>query len=472
MSQLVEQLEGLRKALEAGGMNAAPGSLTQGSSLQMEDLSPVMNIATFDDKNIKLQKMFKVVPAKGTMVQYNRQLDYGIFGGSAVLEGAVGQEETSTYVRDIVPMAYYVHTRRVTIQATMIQAFDGVKAEDRVEADAAIKLAADIEFHLFRGKDTFSNAGIFDGNPLAMAQNEPGLTGLDPQIRRSDYDQKTQDLMLGEYGADGSVVIPQNGILQQSIVEDVFARSQMNNGHVEDMYLDPLTHSAYNKQVYGNSAPQRIFLAGSPQQGSGASLNEQWVAGGAIKLQTSRFLSAKTRPARTRLGAPSAPSFAGADSGAAGTSFLANEVYTYAVSAVNEIGESSLSASAPVTVSASGDSISLTITPAGGVYALYFNVYRSIAGGTKLKYIGRVVNSGASTTTFVDLNNKAPGSITAFAVDMRGVEIHELSPFKKAELAMVDLSKINAYFRFICLAVKLPRFSVLVDNVQSAPELY
>jgi len=36
------QLQGLVKALEAGGYNAAPGTLVQGSALQVEDLSPVM----------------------------------------------------------------------------------------------------------------------------------------------------------------------------------------------------------------------------------------------------------------------------------------------------------------------------------------------------------------------------------------------------------------------------------------------
>jgi hypothetical protein len=199
VSETLQKLEVLKKALEAGGMNAAPGSLTQGSALQMEDLSPVMNVATFDDSKIKLQKLFKVSPARGTLVQFNRQLDYGVFGGSAVLEGAVGQEETSDIVRSVVPMAYYVHIRRVTLQAQMVQTFDGVKAEDRVEADAALKLAGDIEFHLFRGRADFSNNGVYDGNPLAMSQGEPGMMGLDPQIRQSDYLQSTQDLMFNEY---------------------------------------------------------------------------------------------------------------------------------------------------------------------------------------------------------------------------------------------------------------------------------
>lgn len=459
----MEQLEGLRKALEAGGMNAAPGTLTQGSALQMEDLSSVMNVATFDESKIKLQKLFKTVPAKGTMVQFNRQLDYGIFGNSAVLEGAVGQEETSTYVREIVPMAYYVHTRRVTLQATLVQAFDGVKADDRVEADAAIKLAGDIELQLFRGKADYSNNGVFDGNPLAMSQQEPGMVGLDPQIRRSDNDYSTYDLMLQEYGADESVVIPQNGVLQQSTIEDVYTRSQMNNGEVEKLYLDPKTHAAYNKIAFGK---ERIVLAGSPQHATGASLKEQFVADGTMSIESSRFLSAKTRPARVRAGSPAAPT-AGAASivAAQGTSFIATEVYSYNITAVSDRGESSASNNVTATINADGDAVQIAITPAAGVTARYFNIYRSESGGTIRKFVGRVVAAGSAAVTYTDLNNKLPGGVTGFALDMRGMEMPELSSFKSVELAQVDLSMIKAYLRFVCVAVKLPRFNVLVDNL-------
>jgi len=40
---MVEQLQQLLKALEAGSYNAAPGTLSQGSALQKEDLSTVMH---------------------------------------------------------------------------------------------------------------------------------------------------------------------------------------------------------------------------------------------------------------------------------------------------------------------------------------------------------------------------------------------------------------------------------------------
>lgn len=458
---MLDKIQELKKALEAGNYNAAPGALTQGSALQMEDLSNIMNVATFQDSAIKLQKELKVVPAKGTLVQFNRQLDYGIFGGSAVLEGSIGQENTSNIARIVVPMSYYVDVRKVTLQAQMVSTFDGVKAEDRVAADAAVKLAADIEFHLFRGKSAYSNAGLFDGNPLASSELEPGMHGLDMQIRQSDAQSNAKDLMFQEYGADTSVAINQNGVLSQSTLEDVYSRAQMNHGAPEKFYLDPLTHGAYNKIAHGK---ERIVLAGSPQQASGAQLKEQWVAGGAISIESSRFLSGKTAPARARLNTPNAPSIAAVNA-ASTTSFIAGEVYSYQVTAANEVGESTASAAASATIGANGDQVNVTITPAGGISALYFNVYRSLAGGSIRKFIGRVKNSGAATTVFNDLAGRIPASVTGFALDFRGLEINELSPFASQLMAKVDLTETKSFYRFCAVSAKLPRFSLLVDNL-------
>lgn len=460
---MIEQIEALRKALEAGGYNVAPSSLNQGSALQMEDLSPVMNVATYEDKHIKLQKVLKVSPAKGTLVQFNRQLDYGIFGGSAVLEGAVGQESTSSYVRSVVPMAYYAEVRRVTIQSQMVQTFDGVKSEDRAEADAALKIAGDIEFEVFRGKEAFSNAGVFDGNPLAMSPM-PGMQGLEPQIRQSDFLSSTQDLQFNEYGSNRSIVFNQNGILQQSTIEDGYAQASMNHGSPEKLYLDPLTHSAYNKIAFPK---ERIVLAGSPQQSTGANLKEQNVAGSVVTIESSRFLSGKTGVARPRVGTPSSPTFANAQA-ANSTSFAAGEVYQYSITAVNELGESSASATSAVTIAVAGNQVNLTITPAGGISARHFNVYRSDAGSLSQKWIGRVINSGAATTVFNDLNNKTPGFVTGFMLDMRGLEIAELSPYKSMQLAMTDLSIPKVSFRFCATVAKLPRFNILIDNLRNS----
>jgi len=459
---MVEQLNDLMKALEAGSYNAAPGQLAQGAALQVEDLSPVMENVTFDDSHIKLQKMLSVKDAKSTLIQFNRQLDYGIFGGSAQFEGGIGEEDTSNYVRAIVPMSYYSTTRRVSVAANMIGAFDGKKAEDRAASDAAMKLAADIEFDSFRGQADYSNAGVFDGNPAAQAEM-PSMRGVDAQIRESDSLSNTQDLMFAEYGSDQTVVVSVNGTLSQAAIEDASVKSAMQHGSADKLVLDPISLSAYNKIAF---AKERIMLAGSPQEASGANLRTQWTSSALVSLEPSRFLSGKTRPARSRAGSPAASAAAADTAAVDAASVLEAGDYTYKVTSANERGESveTVATNAPLTVAA-GEKASLSITAVSG--AKYFNVYRSEAGGdaASAKFIGRVKANGAGATTFEDLGNRAPGSVTGYLLQASTMGMHQLSPYSRLKLAVSDLSLPEAHFRFLCLAAYQPRKNVLMENI-------
>ena len=467
----LEQIQSLIKTMEAGGYNAAPSSLVQGSALQVEDLSPVMHNVTFDESHIKLQKALKVVPCKSTLAQFDRQLSYGMFGGSATLEGGVGQEETSDFVRIVVPMCYYSHLRRVTIVANMVDTVDGKKADDRAAEDAGKKLAGDIEFDLFRGKDDFSNGGAFDGNPLCVA-TLPNILGLGAQIRQSDNQMNAKDLMFGEFGSDDSVVIPGGSGLTQDMIEDASVRSAMNFGSAERLIVDPKVLANYNKISFGK---ERIMLAGSPQEATAADLRTQWVSGGAVKLEASRFLSGKTRPQFARAAGPTAPTgvvSASATVGGVVTPFLIGQVFAYYVTAGNEVGESGkVTATGVLTVAASGDEMQLTITQPSVTPALmpkFYNVYRSAAGGAlaSAKFIGRVVAGSAGTVVYYDLGNKLPGFVTGLLLSGDTMEIRQLSGYSSLKLAITDLSTPMAYFSFLCLAVTQPRKNCLLDSLR------
>ena len=456
---MIEQLQELMKALEAGSYMAAPGQLAQGAALMVEDLSPVMHNVTFDDSHIKLQKMLPSKDVKSQLHQFNRQLDYGIFGGSAQFEGGIGEEDTTNYVRAVVPMAYYSTTRRVTVAANMIGAFDGVKAEDRAAADAAMKLAGDIEFDSFQGQSNFSNMGVFDGNPLAVAKL-PNMIGLDQQVRQSDGQQNTQDLMFAEYGSDQTVVLSVGGTLTQSVIEDSSVRSAMNMGAADRLILDPISLSAYNKIAH---AKERIMLAGSAQEATGAHLRTQWTSSAVVSLEASRFLSGKTRPARPRSQSPMPPTIAVADSGAAG-SLLQTGTYWYYVTAVSLTGESLPSAASSQAVTA-GDKVTVTITSGGGTPNAYYNVYRSDLNGSAsvAKFIGKVtINMAGTGATFIDLGNRQPGSVTGFLVQGNTMGFAQLAPYSKLKLAVSDLSLPEAHFRFLSLAAYQPRKNVIL----------
>lgn len=456
----MELINDLVKALEAGQYNAAPSTLVQGSALQYEDLSPVMENVCFSDKHFKLLNTLSSKDARSTLIQFNRQLDYGTFGGSAQFEGGIGEEDTSSYVRAVVPMAFYSTIRRVSVASNMIQAFDGKKAEDRAGDDAAIKLAADIEFDCFKGGADYSNAGIFDGNPAVMAAM-PGMQGVDLQIRMSDALANTQDLMFAEYGSDQSVIVSVNGGLTQSFIEDSAVKSAMNHGDADKLMIDPISLSAYNKIAH---AKERIMLAGSAQESSGANLRQQWVSSGMVSLEASRFLSGKTRPARARAGSPAASTFTAA-AAADTASNLDAGTYTYYVTACNERGESVAS---PAVSQAATANQKVTLTIAAVTGAKYFNVYRSGNGGSAAtaKYIGKVKANGAGSTSFVDLGNKSPGSVTGYLMQTSTFGVHQLAQYQRLKLAVHDLSLPEAHFRFLCVAGYQPRKNVILDNIE------
>ena len=259
----ITQVQDLVKALEAGNYDAAPSTLIQGSATQIEDLQAVMNVVTADMSHIKLQKMISTETCKSTTWQFNRQLSYGINGSSAQMEGNVGQEETSDYVRIAVPITYYSSIRRVTVASTLVASADGKKSDERAAADAAIKIAMDVEFDLFRGMDDFSNAGVFDGNPMTTSQDMPNMHGLGLQIRQSDFQANSRDQLFAEFGSDESVVISGGGsTLTQGLIEDGALRSSLGFGEADKLVVDPVVLANYNKLTFGK---ERIILAGSPQ---------------------------------------------------------------------------------------------------------------------------------------------------------------------------------------------------------------
>jgi hypothetical protein len=459
---LIKQLESLVKTLEAGNYNSAPGTLVQGSALQSEDLSSVMHNVTFTQEEIKLQKLFGKKKAKSLTIQFNRQLSYGRFGGSAQREGAVGDVDVGDYVRATVPMCFYSHVRRVTEAANLVEAFDGIKAEDREAENAAIKLAADIEFDLFKGKADFSNAGVFDGHPNAMPEL-PNMLGLDAQIRQSDMLVTTQDLMFAAYGSNQSVVLAQNAALDQIVIEDARLRARLNFSQAKNLYIDPSVLSSYNKKVAlgtGANSLQRIVLAGGPQTASGAELREQWTNHGNVKLEESDFLRGKTGPLRPNIGSSAAPAITTQPAASGSGSLLAAGAYIYTVTASNERGESPATACASVTVTA-GQIVTLTITAQSGIK--YYSVYR----GTTAKnaaFIGNVAATGGPVV-FTDLGNKAPGFVTGYLIDEKTWEMHDLAPYSRKKLAQADLSTPEAHYAFTTVAGYQPRKNVIVDNL-------
>jgi hypothetical protein len=374
----------------------------------------------------------------------------------------LGAKKTGQAARLVVPMAYYVDTREHSLVANAVETFDKITAEERQAQDAALNLAQDIEFDLFSGNSDFSNNGVFDGNP-ALAPALANMRGVDMQVRASDFERNGQDLMFASYGSSATVVFSAGGAaLTQSLIEDISVRSALNMGRADKLMLDPSSLSAYNKI---SQAKERIVLAGSPQEATGSHLRTQWTSSGAITLEMSQYLRKQISPINEIVqGAPAAPTAAAADGGAAG-SLLQAATYIYVVSAVNNLGEGAISAPTTVTLALSGNKATVTIGASSG--ALYYDVYRTAAGGASGTWlsIGRVV-AGPAGAIFTDLGNRAPGAVTGFLIQKDTMHMGELSGFKKLQLGISQLSINNAFYRWVTLAVEAPRKNAIVENLQ------
>lgn len=463
--EVAKQIQELMKALHAGSYNVAPDSLRQGPALLVEDVSPLYHNQTYEDRHIFLQKELTVKKVKSVTVQFNRKLSHGRFGSSARAEGAIGRERTSNWTRVAVPMCYYSEIRRVTVPATFVETQGGDKIED-LEAEAGeLNLAGDLEFDFFRGCDDFTNSGLFDGNPN-LVPSVPNIRGLQVQIRQSDASLLTQDLMFLAYGAGLSSSVNIGSTLDQGSIEDMSVRSAMNHGSAEMLLVDPLVQSAYNKIAYNK---ERINLAGSPQDMTGADLRRQSTYNGMIQVRASRFLSGKFRPNLPQEGAPGAPTLSTITGGAGSTTFLSGQKYYYVVTAENDDGEGPAVTSAQFTVTGNGYQISVPIVAPSVGTPKFYNVYRSGNGGSaaSARFIGRIAFGGA-TTTFLDLNNKIPGFVTGVLVQPDTMDVAELAPYSRMKLAISDLSLPEAHFRFATLRVFSPKKNVLGDNLRGS----
>ena len=468
MLEQVNQLNDVVKSLEAGSYDAAPSALVQGSALLKEDLSAVLNNATYGSEHIKLQQMCKITPCKSVTSEFVRQLSYGSWGGAAQFEGNVGVEDTSQYVRCVVPMAFYSKRRNVSIQSTYVATFDGKGSEERANADAAILMSGEIEFDCFRGYEDFSNGGVFDGNPYASDAGIPSMHGLGLQVRQSDFQSNAKDQMFASYGSNDTVVLNAGGgAVTQGIVEDASLRSALGFGQARKLVVDPVALSAYNKISYNM---ERIMLSGSAQGAVGSDLRKQWTSNGTVGVESSHFLRGRSGPDAPRPESPDAPAsiVSAVDNGTLGTTGLSG-AYTFYATSVSEKGESYPCAAVTTASITANHGITVTIAPSGTPKPVrFFRVYRSQAGGSaaSARFIGAVVAAPSGNTVFTDLGNRSPGFTTGFLLNEGAFQMNQLAPYTSLKLAVAALNIPTANYTFTCLSVMKPRTCVLVDNIK------
>lgn len=145
--------------------------------------------------------------------------------------------------------------------------------------------------------------------------------------------------------------------------------------------------------------------------------------------------------------------------------------YYYCVEAAGAGFCSSPAVTGAVTVAA-GDKVTLTINQSAGGAETYYNIYRSKLAGSStpadMRFIGRVVKAGA-TTTFDDFNAVIPGTSNILLLTT-GKEADALRWLQMIPPAKIPMAMTSLAYKFACLyiaalRVTLPKKHGMITNV-------
>jgi len=451
-------LEELRKSLTAGYGTDMAG-LTGGSALRIQSLDETLKATVQEQKHFTLFNQLTKPKADAVVDEWTEQSSVGGFlGGSFNAQDGDAAESNGEYKRMVGLVKYMTSYRKVPIilerQKNII---DVVAAEER---NGAVQLVSDIEFSMYEGDDTVV--------PLAFAG-----------IQRQMTDLGLSDHIIDLAGAALTSVDP----ISQAC-ETIFGFG--NFGEASDIFLPPSVQTDLNNnldpafRVGLNNTPQSIVV--------GAHVSAIQTSFGDIKTNRDVFIRDEKlqTPFEIRLGSPTYAAIAAANVGFKPVSitgvaaadpasaFLAAHAgnYYYAVTGVNEKGETGATLSAQVTVAA-GNKVTLTITGSAGATETGYVIYRGRKNGTNalsdLREMAKVPRAGA-TTTYVDLNANIPGSTDAYVLSLKpssdAISWRQFLPMMKIPMSATR-SPIVPWIQMICgyLRMTKRRQHVWIKNI-------
>lgn len=461
------EIENLNKALSAGyGYAGRPTDLTQGGVLQTESLESTLKVVTFDMKNLKLWPSLSIDKAYNLFEQYNRLVGYGSDASPYIGEGGSGQEEDSTYVRDGQRIAFFSKRRRVSHQMTLVRTSVGDIVAQQAK-EGTMDLLKNVERELYWGHAHFADAnGDQSGATADLPVNSIAMSGLLQQILKGDQDSQFVSKDFDGWGAEStSVVKDLAGVsFAQDDIEDLAVKALENFGAPTEFHAEPLAISTFVRQFY----PQFRSEPGLAGQTVGYDVSKVTTTAGSIDLKPNLFLRPRqqVRPSAVNASAPSTAGLSIAGTAAGSGSDLAAGSYHYALTLVNDFGESApILTSAAVTATA-GQSVTIAITGSIPANVKYFKLYRSANGAAaaSAQFIG---NYRVGIAAIKDAGRKRPGLGEAFLLDLgaESMKFKQLAPLAKMNLAVVTTAVEFLLLLYGALFVYAPRFQGVMRNV-------
>jgi hypothetical protein len=388
------------------------------------------------------------VPASNTVEEFNRLVSYSRAGSRRfnmgwMSEGALPEEEDSTYERVTVLTKYLGVVGRVTHVANTIRAAHG-----NVIALETMNKTMDLLKNL-------ENA-LFFGNSALIPEQVDGLEKLITDA------------------APDNVVDLRGASLTESAMNDMLLQIRQNYGMATDAYFSAGAFADLSKQVYDR---QRFALAPAPGT-LGTTVTAFQGQHGKINLHDHVFFEDDQSALSGGLGdaskAPLVPTITVAPAAAANAAsqfVLADAgTYIYTVVGGNKYGLSPSLDSASVAVVA-GDQVTFTVGD-GGQGTTFYEIYRSEAGGaaSTAKLMTRVARTGA-TQVITDNNDDIPGTTKGFVLqqNQRSMSWAQLLPMTRVPLATIDTSIRWAQVVYGAIKLYTPARNIVVKNIGREP---
>jgi hypothetical protein len=464
-----EDIEALNKAITAGyGGAGKPTDLVYGGVIQAESLEATLKSVTFDMKNLKFWPAVSVDKAYNLFEQYNRLIGYGSDSSPYMGEGGAPQEEDSIYIRDGQRIVFFGTRRKVSHQMTLVRTTVGDVVAQQAK-EGTMHLLKNVERELYWGHAHFANpaTGAMDGADSDLPRNSIAMNGLLKQLLRGDTDVQARSADFEGYGDLASIAQDLMGaVLTQDDLEKLSVIALENFGEPNQLHIEPQCLSQFVKQFY----PMFRSAPGLANQTVGYDVSKVTTTAGSIDLKPNLFLRprSRVRPLAVNANCPAAPTIGGGSAGVvvAGGELEAGQTYSLVVTAVNDDGEGSPSASSSVTLAPGDNAISLVVTGLSAD-ARYMKVYRSAAGGAagSEQFVANFKVSGGSATV-VESGQKMPGLGEAFLLDLRAenMKFKQLAPLSKINFAIVSTALEFAIVLYGALFVYTPRFNCFFQN--------
>jgi len=460
-----DEVENLTKAITAGyGGAGKPTDLTYGGVIQTESLETTLKSVTFDMKNLKLWPAISIDKAYNLFEQYNRLTGYGSDSSPYIGEGGAPQEEDSTYIRDGQRIVFFGTRRKVSHQMTLVRTTVGDVVAQQAK-EGTMHLLKNVEREMYWAHSHFTDAvGQQSGSTSDLPADSLAMNGLLQQLLRGDDDAQQHSGDFEGYGSFESVIRDQAGsVMTQDDIEELSVILLENFGSPSELHIEPLALSSFVRQFY----PQFRSAPGLANQTVGYDVSKVQTTAGTLDLKPNLFLRprARARAKAVNSNAPGLPAAVGTAGSAGGDGKLAQGVYQYKVTEVNDFGESSPRQATAATTTGDDASVVLTMpTPSAGTK--YFRVYRSATGGAvgSEEFVG---NYKVGLSAYVDVGEKQPGLGEAFMLDLNAecMRFKQLAPLSKINFAIVTTALEFAVVLYGALFVYTPRFNGVYRNM-------